>query len=149
MAKQATPATDFDEELEEQTRPASVPATPKDVDGMPYCPKHHCRMRQTSGGPAGAKIAHVCCPVDGCSQKAKRVKSQRCLLPLAPMTCQRCSGLSPQPIMERSDKLSTGMYSILQCPVCGHKSAPMPLPEFVVNHQLSRGRVLVEDIGTR
>ena len=148
MAKAQQQQTDFDDEpTESNTAPQA--ATAKDVDGMPYCQKHHCRMRQTSGGPAGSKVAHVCCPVEGCTEKAKRVKSQRCVLPLAPLVCQRCAGLSPQPIMERADKISTGMYTILQCPVCGNKSSPLPRPEFVLNHQRSRNIVTVEEIGKR
>ena len=76
MAKQTSaPQTDFDDELEEQTRPAAQESTPvaKDEDGVPYCAKHHCRMKMSSGGKAGSPVAYYKCPVDGCEEKGKRM----------------------------------------------------------------------------
>lgn len=146
MAKQPLTATDFDDDLEEQARPA---AAPKDDDGVPYCPKHHCRMRQTSGGKAGSPVAYHKCPVEGCEEKAKRVKSARPVIPAEPLYCPRCSGVRPQPVMERDPKVSTQMYTILKCPCCSHKSSPLPRPEFVVNHARARGVVPTEELGGR
>lgn len=150
MAKQSAVATDFeDAELEEQTRPTASPAAPKDDDGVPYCAKHHCRMKQTSGGKAGSPVAYHACPVDGCEEKAKRVKTARPSIPAEPLLCPRCAGINPRPIMERDAKVSTQMYTILKCTCCGHKSQPMPRPEFVANHAKARGVVSVDDIGGR
>jgi hypothetical protein len=150
MAKNATPQTDFDEEVEQPGKPVeSLPAVEKDEAGIPYCAKHYCRMRQTSGGKAGSPVSYFKCPVEGCEEKAKRVKSPRSVIPSEPLTCPRCAGLKPVPVMARADKISTAMYTILQCPTCGHKSAPLPRPEFAANHARSRGQVPVEDLGAR
>lgn len=146
MAKTAAPKTDFDEEIDEQV--ATQPAAEKDTDGVPYCVKHHCRMQQTSGGRAGSPVAYFKCPVDGCAEKGKRVKSVKSV-PNDAMKCQRCAGLEPQPIMERDIPASTQMYTILKCPCCGHKTAPLPRPEFVANYQRARDRQYVEEIGAR
>lgn len=149
MAKNSALRTDFEDDVDEpQSQAAAAPAAGKDSDGVPYCVKHHCRMKQTSGGKAGSPMAYFKCPVDGCEEKEKRIKSPRSI-PADPLKCPRCLGLSPQPVMERDAKVSTMMYSILKCPCCGHKSAPMPRPEFVANHSRNRGLPKVEEIGAR
>lgn len=150
MAKQAPVATDFDDaELEEQTRPAVQAVPPKDDDGVPYCAKHHCRMTHSSSGKAGSPVEYQKCPVDGCKETAKRVKTARPVIPADPLLCPRCAGLTPRPIMERDIKLSTQMYTILKCPCCEHKSAPLPRPEFVASHAKARGIVTAEPLGQR
>ena len=153
MAKQTATQTDFDDdaEIEEKTRPDTQVTTPKDDDGVPYCAKHHCRMRQVSGGKAGSGVAYHKCPVDGCEETAKRIKATKpaAVIPSEALLCARCSGLTPRPIMERDAKVSSLMYTILKCPVCGHKSQPMPRPEFVANHARARGVVSVPDLGSR
>jgi hypothetical protein len=147
MAK-STPRTDFEDEVLDEQTPAEATPPEKDKDGVPYCVKHHCRMQQTSGGKAGSPVAYFKCPVDGCDEKAKRVKSVRSV-PTDAMKCSRCAGLSPRPIMERDAAVSTLMYTILKCPCCGHKSSPQPRPEFVANHARGRGVPQVEEIGAR
>ena len=113
MAKQSTPATDFtDDELELETRP--TPAAGKDEDGVPYCVKHHCRMVQTSGGKAGSPVSYHKCPVEGCEEKAKRIKSAKPVIPADPLLCPRCAGLSPCPVMERDATASNSMYTVLK-----------------------------------
>lgn len=143
MAKNTGLQTDFEDDIG-----VAPVAAEKDMDGVPYCVKHHCRMHQTSGGKAGSPVAYFKCPVDGCEEKAKRVKTAKSV-PAEPMKCPRCMGLSPQPIMERDNGVSTLMYSILKCPCCGHKSATMPRPEFVANHASARGFLKPEEIGSR
>lgn len=152
MAKVNALPTDFDDELLEEVTEsptAELPAAGKDEAGIPYCVKHHCRMKQTSGGKKGSSVAYYACPVDGCEEKAKRIKSTKAVVPTDPHLCPRCVNVSPRPIMERDAKLSNGFYTLLKCPVCGHKSAPMPRPEFVAGHAASRGQVQEEDLGTR
>jgi len=152
MAKApAAPQTDFDDELEEQTRPAAQEPAPvaKDEDGVPYCAKHHCRMKMSSGGKAGSPVAYYKCPVDGCEEKGKRIKAAAAKIPAEPLKCHRCAGLNPQPIMERDLTASTPMYTILKCPACKNKSAPMPRPEFVASHERHRKQAAVADIGAR
>jgi len=149
MAKQtAAPQTDFDDELEEQTRPAAQESTPvaKDEDGVPYCAKHHCRMKISSSGKAGSPVAYYKCPVEGCEEKGKRIKTAAAKIPADPL---KCAGLTPQPVMERDATASNAMYTILKCPVCNHKSGAMPRPEFVASHERNRKQIQVADIGAR
>lgn len=143
--------TDFDDEVELQdSSTAPAPAVDKDQDGVPYCVKHHCRMKQTSGGKKGSAAAYFACPVGGCDEKAKRIKTSRPIIPAEPHACPRCAKVSPRPIMERNARLSNAMYTILQCPHCGHKSAPMARPEFVHNHSMARNHTTNEpDLGAR
>jgi len=150
MAKQTSPQTDFDEELEEQTRPEqALPNVAKDEDGVPYCAKHHCRMKQYSGTKAGSSVAHYKCPATGCEETGKRIRAVAAKIPAEPLMCHRCAGLDPQPVMERDPKSSTPMYTILKCPVCNHKSGAMPRPEFVASHDRNRKQAPVADIGAR
>jgi len=146
MAKQqAVTQTDFsDEPTEENTKP--LPAVDVNENGTPYCAKHYCKMRRVSGGNAGSIVDYHKCPVDGCDEKAKRVKLLKSVIPSEPLRCHRCP---THPVMERADKISTGHYTILACPGCGTKSAPMPRPEFVANHARARGLKPVEDLGSR
>jgi len=146
MAKQLQ--TDFsDEEMDEQTAPAkALPAVERDESGTPYCAKHHCRMKITTSGKAGSLVAYFKCPVEGCEEKGKRVKPCRSVIPADPHTCPRCP---THPIMERDVRISSMSYTILKCPVCGHKSAPMPRPELVAQHEMARKPLVVEDIGSR
>lgn len=140
--------TDFDDELDDaQTSP--VPAVDKDEDGVPYCVKHHVRMKQTSGGKKGTAVAYFACPVDGCEEKAKRIKATKAVVPTEPHLCPRCHNITPRPVMERENKLSNAMFTILKCPCCGYKSAPMARPEFVHNHAVARGVVNEPDLGAR
>jgi hypothetical protein len=140
--------TDFDDEITDAPV-AQEPMADKDEDGIPYCVKHHCRMRQTSGGKKGSSVAYFACPVDGCNEKAKRIKIKKAIVPTEPHLCPRCHNISPRPVMERDANYSNMMYTILKCPCCGHKSAPMPRPEFVDNHARSRKMVESEDLGAR
>lgn len=148
MAKQL--ATDFVDDIEEELESVDpVPPVGKDEAGIPYCVKHHCQMKQTSGGKKGSAVAYFACPVDLCDEKAKRIKTTKSIVPAEPHLCHRCTAVSPRPIMEREGKLSNAFYTILKCPTCGHKSAPMPRPEFVASHAAARGQVQVDDIGAR
>lgn len=145
-----TPQTDFDDdELEMVTRPTNESQPTTTEDGIPYCPKHHCQMKQTSGGKAGSLVAYFGCPVDGCHATGKRIKAKRSVVPAEPLTCHRCASVSPLPIMERDEKASTAMYTILKCPVCQHKSQPLPRPEFAERHAEARKVLPVAELGAR
>lgn len=142
--------TDFKDEVVE-ARDTGADETPKEPavekteDGTPYCVKHHCQMKQTRGTTKDSSVAYFKCPVEGCDETGKRVKTQS-VIPRNPHTCPRCK---EQPVLERDTKLSKPMYTILRCPVCGHKSAPMPRPEFVSGHNAARSVASVEALGSR
>lgn len=147
MAKDKQPATDFSDDVEDKTSSAEeLPTVEKAEDGTPYCALHHCKMKQTSGGKAGSPVAYFKCPVDGCEEKGKKVKTSKSVIPSEPHTCSRCGGV---PVMSRDPKLSRATYTILRCPECGHKSAPMPRPEFVHGFDRARGALAVEPLGMR
>lgn len=149
MASQSTSArTDFDDEpTEANTAPMpTLPTVGVNETGTPYCAKHHVKMLRVSGGNAGSSVDYHRCPVEDCTEKAKRYKGQKSVIPSEPLRCHRCP---THPIMERDVRISTGHYTILSCPGCSGKSAPMPRPEFVSNHERARGVVPVDDLGAR
>ncbi len=146
MAKQREPQTDFEDEVD--SSPVAVAAVGVTENGIPYCRKHMCQMEQSSGGEAGSSVAYCRCRVMGCKQTAKRVKNPKSVIPIEPHRCHRCK---EKPVMERDDRISNGMYTILKCPVCSHASAPIPLPELVKNHTEARLKTSVHaaDLGVR
>ena len=90
MAKQMASRTDFDDEPTELNT-APLPAVGVNETGTPYCAKHHCKMERVSGGNAGSKVDYHKCPVDGCEERAKRVKSLSLLTRQKPSTVSSCS----------------------------------------------------------
>lgn len=143
--------TDFDDsEISEGTNQADAPLVEKDESGTPYCVNHHVRMKQMSGGKKGSAVAYFGCPVDGCEEKAKRIKSAKSVIPSEPHLCPRCTGPDgKRPVMQRNARLSSAFYTILECGCCSHKSSPMPRPEFVANHERSRRVHAEENLGAR
>ena len=148
--------TDFDDEIDEDqidnesksSTPDDEQASGKDESGTPYCIRHHCRMKQTSGGGRGTKAAYFACPVKGCDEKAKRVKTNKeSSIPNGPQCCPRCSKGKKRVVLERNKKISSTFYTVLQCPDCGFRSQPMPRPEFIA--QQNRRPPVVADIGSR
>src|SRR5512137_2557203 len=82
----------------ETTKPADVTGNghAKDQDGVPYCLKHHCRMKSSSGGKKGSVAAYYSCPVPGCDHKAKRIRTvKESIVPPAPLACPRCARNKP------------------------------------------------------
>lgn len=148
--------TDFDDELIDDTESASSESTNlsadngKDENGVPYCAKHHCRMKLMSGGKKGAKAAYYACPVSACEERGKRIKTTReSSIPADPQCCPHCKDEKGKPIvLERSYRLSRPFYTILVCSRCQFKSQPMPRPEFVASEHRFR-RQPVPDIGAR
>jgi len=129
---------DDDVQAEEQT--------PRDVDGIPYCKKHHCRMKQTSGGKGATK--YYSCPVKSpkCDQKAQIVKTAfPTVVPPHPTRCQNCAKIDGNadaaPYCTLDESASSPAMVILKCPVCGHKSGSMPTPTLAAQQLAARARV--------
>ena len=121
--------TDF-----ETTDHAEQPA--KDIDGVPYCRDHHCRMKMSSGGKKNSPTSYLKCPVEGCEQKAQMIKTKReSVVPNNPVTCPRCAGGI---VCVRSPKFSTAAYVVVQCPSCAWKSNSMALPQLAAQHFAAR-----------
>ena len=130
-------------------------STPKDVDGVPYCKRHHCRMVQYSGGGKENPKAYYKCPVPKCPEdRAQMIKTPReCVVPPKPLTCSRCTNRTGVPVYcERDDHVSTAAAVVLKCPGCGWKSNTLAVPQLAAAHlaRLQRPKPEVhEEIGAR
>jgi hypothetical protein len=126
-------------------------AAAKDVDGVPYCRVHHCRMIQSSGGKADNPKTYYKCKVAKCTETARIIKTDKPqIVPEKPQACPRCSKDGELVICERDPKSSTAAMVILKCPDCGWKSSAMAVPQLAAAH-FARGRTSppVEEIGAR
>lgn len=114
----------------------AIDATPaKDNDGVPYCPKHHCRMKQSSGGKKGAIIAYYTCPVADCDAKSKMIRTNHPgVVPPQPLCCPRCSKGDASVYCERDAHASSAAAVILKCPSCSWKSGAMAVPQLAAAH---------------
>jgi len=111
--------------------PRPVEPVGKDADGVPYCVLHHCRMEQVSGGRAGDGMTYLRCPVDGCGEKGKKIRTtQPKLVPSAPLTCSACERGGELVFLERDPKASTHQFTVLHCPRCGRSLPAVARPEF-------------------
>jgi hypothetical protein len=123
----------------------------RDVDGIPYCPMHHCRMIQASGARTDNPKAYYKCKAPNCKATARVVKTpDPRVVPDRLQPCPRCSGKKGDVICERDPKASTAAMVILKCPVCGWKSTAMAVPQLAAAH-FARGRKpeAIEEIGAR
>jgi len=119
----------------------------KDVDGIPYCVLHHCRMKQYSGGTK--KAAYYRCPVADCEQTGKTIKTRfESVIPPQPLACPRCSDRKPV-FCERDEKNSNAAMTILVCPACNWRSSAMVRPELAAAEFGRKNRAPVEEIGSR
>lgn len=127
-------------------------AAAKDTDGVPYCRVHHCRMEQKSGGKKSSPTVYYGCKVEGCEEKAQRIKTKNeGIVPPQPLPCARCSKGGKPVYCERDPKSSTPASVILKCPRCGWKSNAMVVPALAAAHLASRHRErpTAPDLGAR
>lgn len=135
------PETDFDNGEVQEVQPQSA----KDVDGIPYCKKHHVRMEKASGGKKGAITTYFRCPVDNCDCRAQILRVKReSVVPKNPVTCPRCKGV----VCERDDRISNAQSVTLKCPRCEWRSTPLATPQFA-NLRETMNRQPVEELGAR
>jgi hypothetical protein len=126
----------------------------KDVDGVPYCRVHHCRMIQSSGGKTDNPKTYYKCKVAKCVETARIIKtSDPRVVPDQPLACPRCSKEDKPPVIcERDPRSSTAACVILICPRCRWKSTAMAVPQLAAAH-FARGRTTShlppEEIGAR
>lgn len=146
--------TDFDDEIKNEDDSTQVlPQAAKDEDGVPYCRKHHCRMKRVSGGKKGSPTSYYQCPVVGCECKAQMIRTKReSVVPPAPVVCPRCSTDENPVVCERSDQHSRASSVVLQCPKCLWKSNALAVPTLAAQHFASRATqryIASEGIGDR
>lgn len=116
--------------LEDADTPPVAPLPGKDADGVPYCSKHHCRMKAASSGKKGSRLAYYSCQVEGCTETDKRIKTQKeGVVPSTPQECPRCSRPKASVYCERDMVASTAASVILRCPACGWKSNALAVPQ--------------------
>lgn len=133
--------TDFEDVVVEENDANASPETPKDVDGIPYCAKHHCRMVRNSGGKKDSPTTYYKCPVKDCGTTAQIIKTRReSIVPVDPVICPRCSKGKKPVICSRDKKASNAMKVVVKCPDCGWKSSAMAVPMFAAQHFNSRRR---------
>src|SRR4051812_38017204 len=86
----------------------------RDVDGIPYCPLHHCRMTQASGAKSDNPKAYYKCKAPNCKMTARVIKTpDPRVMPDRLQACPRCSGKKGEVICERDPKASTPAMVIL------------------------------------
>lgn len=145
MAKQLI---DQPMELDGEFGVAASPA--RDVDGIPYCRKHHCRMKQSSGGKKDGATAYYKCPVDGCTEREQVIKTANpAVVPSKPLACARCSKNGEEVICERDPTASTAQMVILKCPRCQWKSTGLAVPHLAAAMLSRRTPGRLEEIGER
>lgn len=132
-----------DSEIVEDTMPA------KDADGVPYCRKHHCRMKCTSGGKRNSPVVYYSCPVPKCEEKGKRIKVRESVVPPKPQACPRCSKPGKPVYCERDEKLSNAAKIILRCPSCSWTAPAMAAPQLAEAQFSRRPGAPVANIGDR
>ena len=140
--------TDFENVEAEEAEPT---ARARDMDGVPYCRDHHCRMKQSSGGKKHSPTSYYKCPVPRCDAKAQMIKTRReQVVPPTPLVCPHCSSESKPVYCVRSKKHSTAAFVILVCPACEWKSNSLALPQLAAQHYDSRrSSVVAPMIGDR
>jgi hypothetical protein len=148
LAPPASPPMNLDDAPEAEQ---SAAAMAKDVDGVPYCRLHHCRMTQASGGKPDNPKVYYKCKAAGCTETARVIKtSDPRIVPDRLQTCPRCTRDDSPAICERDPKSSTAAMVILKCPRCGWKSTGLAVPQLAAAH-FARGRAFAdpEEIGAR
>lgn len=125
-----------------------VPA--KDVDGVPYCVKHHCRMVLSSGAAASKGKDYYKCPVDGCQERGIRIRTiKEVIVPKSPEACPRCSVDGKPVYCERDKRFSNSMGVVLTCKSCGWKSPMRAVPQLEAARLASQPKPFVAGVGDR
>jgi hypothetical protein len=131
-------------------RVETEPAALKDADGVPYCRRHHCRMKCASGGKKSSPTLYYACPVPDCDEKAQRVKGvHERVVPAGPQACPRCSRPGREIFCERDPHHSTAAAVVLKCPACGWKSNALVVPHLAALHLTRRPGPRAADVGDR
>lgn len=122
-----------------KAKPVTEAKPGKDVDGIPYCRDHHCRMKRSSGGKRGSATTYYKCPVAGCECTAQIIKTKvESVVPPKPLACPRCTRDKKPVICERSKRHSTAASVVLQCPSCGWKSNSLAVPSLAAQDLRNR-----------
>ena len=136
--------------LDDEAEVEAAPLTPKDNDGVPYCRKHHCRMKYSSGGKKGSPTAYYSCPVPKCGETAQKIKTpDERVVPARPQACPRCSKGKKEVYCERDGHASAAGRVVLKCPLCGWKSAALAVPQLAAHYFARRPATPAESIGDR
>ena len=124
------------------------------IDGVPYCPDHHCLMEAVR---SGSKFRRYKCRVDSCDRRAVQRRSA-VGVPREPMICPACEGVRRNPNDQRAaslkgpsacvvDRDGGNEYQVLmRCPVC-RWSQHVPRPELVQRRESAPKADLLDSFG--
>jgi len=109
----------------------AITAAPRrDVDGVPYCAKHHCRMKMASGAGKTTGKDYYRCPVPECTERGVRIRTIReQIIPAQPLKCPRCSKDESIVYCEADLGRSTSVGVVLKCPHCGYSPGMFVRPQ--------------------
>lgn len=121
----------------------------KDVDGVPYCRIHHCRMKSRSGATKTKGKDYYSCPVDGCEERGIRIRSITNIVPPNPLPCPRCSTEKRPVYCERDQRRSTATGVVLVCPECQWNAGMFAVPQLEAMRLARRSDHIETGVGDR
>lgn len=127
-----------------------IEAPAKDVDGVPYCVKHHCRMILSSGAAATKGKDYYRCPVNGCEERGIKIRTiKEVIVPKNPVSCPRCSTDEKPVYCEKDKRYSTPMGVVLSCRSCGWKSPMFAVPQLEASRLAAQPKPVIAGVGDR
>ena len=136
-------------EMQQPVAPQDVNGNGKDVDGVPYCRIHHCRMKSRSGAAKSKGKDYYACPVDGCEERGIRIRSVATIVPPSPLPCPRCATDKKPVYCERDPKRSTATGVVLVCPKCRYNAGMYAVPQLEAMRLARRHEEVIDGVGDR
>ncbi len=110
--------------------PVADEVNPKDIDGVPYCRTHHCRMKVASGAGKTKGKDYYKCPGSRCDETGVKIRSRvETVVPPAAHECPRC-GTEKKPVyLVRDESRSTSTGIVMVCPECEYRGPMLATPQ--------------------
>jgi hypothetical protein len=127
----------------------------KDVDGVPYCRVHHCRMIQSSGGKTDNPKTYYKCKVAKCTETARIIKTDgpaRRPRSTAGLPALQQGGQATSDLRARPQELDRRDGDLSSAHAADGRASAMAVPQLAAAH-FARGRTTShlppEEIGAR